>query len=321
MERLLGKDCLESVLQASLGVHDFTAVHGCPMVVRDGWMMPRISGGAGFASLSDLISEATTGGKAQRFRVNKAGVTAPAVGASQHLWGQTLLPPAGSNAAAAGGGTVPDRTTTGTLGQTNPTGGDTLHFISAMPVSSITGAILMYDYLFGVNINHATTANTITGVPTRYLTTLSPGNWISNRVTTVLAATAHNATITYTDQAGNTAEAGSAQAVRVSSAVQTTAFTSPKWNYDLNAGDTGARTITSIALSAASTGAVDWIIGHSIVVMPCPIANIVVPSDGINSAFNLVQIQDSAALAFMEFQKSATTAATIQIEDLLLVAG
>jgi hypothetical protein len=103
--------------------------------------------------------------------------------------------------------------------------------------------------------------------------------------------------------------------------VQTTPLTQPLWNIPLNASDTGARTITSIALSAAETGNVDWMIGHSIVTMPCPIANLVVPVDGINSAFNLVQIQDGAALAFMEFMKTATTANTIYIEDLMLVAG
>jgi hypothetical protein len=44
--------------------------------------------------------------------------------------------------------------------------------------------------------------------------------------------------------------------------------------------------------------------------MPCPIANIVCPVDGINTAFNLARIFDSACLAFLEVIKPATTATT-----------
>jgi hypothetical protein len=320
LERVLGRDCLEAVLHSSYGVHGFTPVMGVPACVRDGCLVPRFSGG-GFASLSDLISEATIGGKAQRFRMSKNGVAAPAVAASQHLWGLGPLPALGANAGGTGGGTIPDRTTVGSLGQVNPTGGDTLHFVSAMPMMTVGGAILMYDYLFGVNINVATTANTVTGVPTRYQTTNAAGSWISARVSTVYGATAHNYTITYMDQDGNTAEAGSAQAARVSSAVQTTPFTAPQWTYSLNSPDVGVRKITSIALSAASTGNADFIIGHSIVTMPCPITGQVIPVDGINSAFNLIPIVDSACLAFAEYYKTATSAATSAIEDLILVSG
>lgn len=320
IEKILGTECLEQVLRTSYGVRWPTKIMGIPAYVRDGCLVPQMSGG-GFTSLSDLISEATSGGKRQVFRVNKTGVAAPAAGSSQHLWGQATMPPTGTAAAAAPGGTAFDRTSTGALGQANPSGGDTLHFVSAQPVSTVAGALLMYDYLWGVDINEATTANTVTGVPTRYATTTAPGNWLSNRITTILGATAHNVTVTYTDDAGNATQNGGAQAIRVSSAVQTISFTAPKWTYDMAAGDYGMRAVTSIALSAASTGHTEWMLGHSIVTMPMPISNVVVPVDGINSAFNLVQIIDSAALAFLEFWKTATTAATVQIEDLILVAG
>lgn len=321
IERLLGPKTLESVLQSSLGVHAFVPVYGIPAFVRDGALVPRFSGG-GFTSLSDMISEATVGGKRQSFRVNKAGVTAPAAGASQPLWASANLPVGGSNAAAAPGGTVPDRTTTGALGQANAGAGDTLHFISAMPVSTIAGAILMYDYLFGVNIAETATTTAVTGVPTRYASTTSPGNWISARVTTVLTATAGNYTVTYTDDAGNASQSTGAVAKRVSSAVQTIPLTAPQWVMPLASGDTGLQKITNIALSAgAASGNVDWFIGHSIVVMPTPIANVVIPADGVNSAFNLIQVLDGACLAFMEYMKTVTTAATIMIEDLVLVSG
>lgn len=321
LERLLGKDCLDAVLRSSLGVHKCVPVYGLPAYVRDGALVPRFSGG-GFASLSDLISEATSGGKAQRFRVVKTGATAPAVGASQPLWASASLPAAGGNAAAAPGGTIPINTAIGALGQTDPTGGDTLHFVSAQPASTVAGAILMYDYTFGVNIAETATSTAVTGVPTRYQSADAAGSWISARITTVHVATAGNYTITYMDQAGNAVEAAAAVAKRTSGAVQTIPLNAPQWNIALNSPDTGARKITIVALSAAgASGATDWFIGHSIVTMPCPLANIVVPVDGINSAFNLVEVKTGAALAFMEYLKSATTAATVMIEDLTLVSG
>jgi hypothetical protein len=265
----------------------------------------------GFSSLSDLISEATTGGKSQIRTYSKTGVAAPAVNASQALWGVGALPGAGANAAAAPGGTIPTNTTTGGLQQANATGGDTLHLTTWTGLSSQVGSVMLYDYMYGVNINHATTANTVTGVPTRYQDATAAGSFLSGRVTTVLGATAHNVTVTYVDQAGNAAEAGTAQAIRVSSAVQTVPLTQPQWFYNLNGADTGLRSVTSIALSAASTGNVDWFIGHPLAILPQLAVNTSFVLDGINSAFSLERVYDNACLALLELFKSATGAATI----------
>jgi hypothetical protein len=59
-----------------------------------------------------------------------------------------------------------------------------------------------------------------------------------------------------------------------------------------------------------ATGTGNACIGHPIAWMPCPIANIVCPVDGINTAFNLTRIFDSACLAFLEVIKPSTTATT-----------
>lgn len=320
MEKLLGKACLDGLLHSSLGVHAYVPVLGLPASVRDGCLVPRLSGG-GFTSLSDLAAEATNGGKAQRFRVQKTGVTAPAIGAVQHLWGVGSLPAAGVNAAAAPGGTAGASSTVGALGQVDAISGDTLHFVSCAPLSTVQGALLMYDRLFGVNIAETATSTAVTGVPTRYATTTSPGNWISANITTVHTATAGNYTITYTDELNNS-QAAAAVPKRVSGAVQTIPLTTPLWNIPLTSPDVGVRKITTVALSAAgASGATDWIIGHSLVTMPCPLAGVPLPVDGINSAFSLIQVLDGACLTFAEFWKGATTAASIDIEDLLLVSG
>jgi len=270
---------------------------------------------AGFASLSDLITEATTGGKKQVLPYSKIGVAGPAAGASQWLWRLGNTPGIASVAAAAPGGTVYTRTTTGALGQVDATGGDQLHFVSWTGVSNVAlgGALMLVDNLWAANFNYATNGNvTVTGVPTRYQTAATaPGNFMSGDVTTALGATAQNVTITYVDQDGNTAEASPAQVIRVSSAVNTYPATQPLWNIPLNAGDKGLRNITIFNLSAANSGNVDRMIAHPIAILPgLGVANQAFVLDGINTAFNLERIYDGAALGLLEWFKGATTATT-----------
>lgn len=310
LEAWYGKDVYDQFQVAATGLTIPTPIMGIPASLFRGGIVPRIAGGMGFASLSDLIFEVTTNGKIQQLTYQKVGVAAPAASATQHLWGVGNLPSAGATMGATPSGTVPDNTTTGGLKQNNPAGGETLHITTWTSVSTVVGALMLYDWIWGVNINHATTANTVSGTPTRYTGTASAGNFISGRVSTVLAATAHNITVTYVNDTGAATAATTAQAVRVSSAVQTTPLTQPQWAITLNAGDLGVRNVTSIALSAASTGNVDWMIGHPLAIVPQPVANVAYVLDGINSAFNLVQVQGSACLAMAEFYKSATTACT-----------
>jgi hypothetical protein len=244
----------------------------------------------------------------------KTGVAGPAATSSAPLWAQGAMPAAGANAAAAPGGTVPGRTTQGGLQQADPGGSDTTHLTTwtGMPATAV-GSLMLYDYIFGVNNSVNATNTAVTGVPTRYQTAaLAPGNFVSGRVTTVLNATATNFTITYRDQDNNVAEAAAAIAGRVSAAVQTIPLTQPAWFIPLNTTDTGLRNITNVQSSGANTGVVDWFIGHPLAILPQPQVNVPFVLDGINSAFNLIQIQTGACLAFMEFFKSATGAATYQ---------
>jgi hypothetical protein len=314
LARWYGEECWETIGLCAAGLDIPVPIFGAPASVWRGGVIPRMAGG-GFASLSDLISEATVGGKTQTRHYNKTGVAAAAVGNSQSMWAVGTLPAAGANAAAAPGGTVPTNASTGALGQSDAAGAETLHLTTWTGAPSQVGSLMLYDYLFGVNINHATTANTVTGTQTRYTGAAgtpeyAAGNFLTGRVTTVLAATAHNITATYADQDNNAGASSGAIAVRVSSAVNTMPLTQPRWNLDLAAGDTGYRQVTSLALSAASTGNVDWFIGHPIAILPEPVVNVGYLLDGINSAFNLVKVQNGACLALMEFFKSATAART-----------
>ncbi len=282
---------------------------------------------AGFSSLSDLISEATTGGKKADYKFNKVGTTG-VLGATNSLWRVGAQPAAGAVASNAPGGNVPTRTTTGSLGLWNPTvSGDTQHFVRADVVSTVGGnTLLMYDRIFEVNKTMSSaTAETITGAPNRYqATTNTPdsadGNFIFFETQVALGATAHNWTATYTDHDGNTGTSlpsltGNASCIANRLDHPTGQFFAP-----LASGDVGIKSVQSVTCSASVTGTLAVVIGHPIAFIPTPLANVFTIIDGINSAFNLTRIFDDAALGFLEVIKPSTTA-TAYVGNITTVAG
>ena len=274
--------------------------------------------GMGFTSLSDLIAEATAG-KRQEIAFQKTGTTG-VVSATNSLWRVGNQPAAGSAAAAAPGGTVPTSATTGALRFNNPTGGDTTHFTGAGVVSSVSAqTLLMYDRIFAVaKTMNSTATEAVTGVPTRYQSTTAgaadsaEGNFLFVECGTALPATAHNWTICqYTDQSGNTLVSLPSLTGNSSNIINRLDHPTGQWFAPLATGDTGIKALTQMQCSATvATGAIDFVIGHPIAWMPCPIINFLSLVDGVNTAFSLTRIFDSACLAFLEIYKSATTATT-----------
>lgn len=272
---------------------------------------------AGFSSLSDLINEATANAKIRNFPFQKSGTTG-VVGVTNSLWGLGAYPAAGANASNAPGGDAPTDATQGAWPFNNPASGDTQHFVSGYPLASVAAnTLLLYDRLFQVNKTmNSSSTEAVTGVPTRYQSTTSTnqdyvgGNFLFVEVGgTALAATGHNWTVcTYTDQGGASSTlpslTGNSGAI-----VRRLDHPVGQWFAPLETGDVGIQTLTQMQCSAAvATGVINFVIGHPIAFMPCPVANMVCVYDGINTAFNLVRIFDSAALAFLEVCKPATTA-------------
>jgi hypothetical protein len=273
----------------------------------------------GFSSLSDLISEATTG-KRREFQFNKAGPTG-VVNVTSSLWRLGNQPVAGSAPAAAPGGTARDSTATGAFPFTNPSSPDTQHFISGYPLASVApNTLLLYDRIFDVlKTMNSTATEAVTGVPTRYTSTTASnmdyvgGNFLFVEVGgTALAATAHNWTVCqYTDDAGNTGQTLPSLTGNSGAIVDRLDHPAGQWFAPLATGDVGIKALTQMQCSAlVATGVINFVMGHPIAWMPCPIANLTCVVDGINTAFNLVRIFDSACLAFLEVCKSATTATT-----------
>jgi len=272
---------------------------------------------AGFSSLSDLISEISAGGKARHFSFQKVGTTG-VVAAANTLWYVGNLPAAGAAAGAAPGGTVPTDATTGAFPFTNPTGGDTLHFINAHTVASTANTLLLYDRLFSVTKTmNSTGTEAVTGVPTRYQSTTATdkdyigGNFLMIECRTALPATAHNwTTCLYTDHANasSTLPSVTGNSSNIQYRLDQPAS---QWFCPLENGDQGIKALTQMQCSAAvASGAIDFTIGHPITFLLCPVANLMMLTDGINSAVSLERVFDDACLAFLEVTKPTTTATT-----------
>lgn len=321
--RELGEDILRAMFAATEKFYAPIPLAGVNAMLYKGSIVPIIRGG-GFASLSDLINEVTVGGKGQHLPFVKAG-TAGVVGRSNSLWNVGSVPPAGGVGGTSGTGVAKTRASAGALVQADPSGGDTLHVVTATVQGSVgTQMLLLYDRLWDMTHTMTVDPRSIDAVnqPTRYTGTDAKGNFLSGEVTTVLPASTPTVTFTYIDQDGNTAETGPAlSTIASAAAVNTVPFTAPNWFYPLNAGDTGLRSATDVDLSAAmASGVVTWFIGHVLALIPVPTANTPVILDGINSAFNLAEVKTGACLGLLEIAKGATTA-TNWWGDLLLASG
>jgi hypothetical protein len=277
------------------------------------------AGMAGFTSLSDLVSEATVAGKMQPLNGNlvKAGTTG-VVGVTNSLWRVGSSPAAGAAATAGSAGVVPTSLSTGAMSFTNPSvGGDLQYLVSGDMSASVVGnSLLVYDRIFAAQCLVNTTANqNITGVPTRYQNTTSGnpdsanGNFVFFEVGTVLAATAHNLTLSYRDQNGNAAVAAPSLA-GVSGAIANR-LDHAGWFVPLAAGDSGVLDISFFALSATlASGAMDTVMGHPVAWMAFPVANLITPFDWVNVKFAPGRVFDNACLALLEVGKPSTTATT-----------
>jgi hypothetical protein len=273
----------------------------------------------GFSSLSDLISEATTGGKMQQIPFSKIGA-----GAAIHnrtLWTETGFPGTGGTPASRPGGTNHVNTDAGGLQQVDPNGTDTLHLTTLQCFASTAPNVLvLYDRLFAASsVAHTNNASqTVTGTPARYnATTSAPGTFFFLEVTSTLGATAHTVLINYTDNNNNAAQNSPATTVVVSS----TAGRCPHAQFftPLDPADTGILAITALTFSAVSSGTSNAVLGHALSLIPQPVANVGVVLDGINSAFNLVEVKTDACLALLELKGVAS--ASTYTGSVILVAG
>lgn len=282
---------------------------------RDATKRAILQQNAGFASLSDMISEVTAG-KRREFAFFKQ-IGAGTGFAFSSCWRVGAQPPVGSAPAAAGAGTAFDDSSTGGFPFTNPTSGDTQHFVTGYGFSNLAlSNLLLYDLLFGVAKTMASTGTeAVTGVPTRYQSQTSTdqdyigGNFLFIQVGgTALANTAHNWTVClYKDQGGNSSTLPSSTGVAANVVDRLDTATAQQWFCPLETGDVGIKALTQMQCSASvATGVIWFMIGHPIAWFTMPVALTQTVMDGVSTAFNLARIFDDACLAFLSCSSSSS---------------
>lgn len=274
--------------------------------------------GAGFASISDALAQASAGGS-QLLMYSKVGPTG-VVASCNSLWRQGGQPSSGGASSAAPGGRALSKATTGGIQFNNPASGTT-HLTGAdMSASVINNAVMLYDRLFDViKTMNSTATESVTGVPTRYQSSTpgaadsAEGNFLFIEVAaTALAATAHNwTTCLYRDDAGNDSQ--TLPTLAGISAAIADRFDMPLnyWFAPLATDDKGIMDLAQMQCSAAvATGTINFVIGHPIGIMAFPVINSLLPFDWLTNRQQAPRIFDDACLTMFELPKPATTATT-----------
>lgn len=266
----------------------------------------------GFATLEELINNAKYNGKAQQLQYSKTGQSSSNAGAGDLFFASGAIPAVGANASAAPGGRACDFTLAGAIGpQQNAATGESLFLVSQEAALTAASSVLFYDRLFDVLQTNDTTAQAVTGVPTRYQNTTpgaedwAGGNFVFPETAVIVGtATAHNHTVcTYLDQAGNASTipsiAGSASTINTVGAVDLlTAVNVFNWFMPLEVGDSGIQALTQIQKSATfPTGQLQYTIGHPLAWCGHVVARFSTANLGINTAFSMVRVFDGACIS------------------------
>lgn len=281
----------------------------------------------GFNSFDDLIQK-TTGGNIIRTDFNKiTGAVAYAAGRWYDFSMLNGFPIANAWAGTALNWRGCDESTgNGTQIFGLPHGGNvaalTKHLLNMSAISAVAtavpGQLMLVDmqgYYPGINMNLAT-AQTLTGTPTlRYTNGVGVRAFLVPTVAT--GATAHNLSMSYTNQAGTSGRALPVTVACTASATpgHITHSGTAANNYGpflpMAAGDTGIQSVQSVTLSAASlAGTAALVLAKPLVSIPLAVAGLASERDLINQLPSLPQIKDGACLTWLYFAGAATGAST-----------
>lgn len=280
-----------------------------------------------FSSIDDLVNS-ITGGKFIRIDFNKiTGAAAYTAGRWYDMSALNGTPVANNWAGTALAWTPCDELTGNGArifglqhgGNVSP---DTKHVLNGSAITPVaTGVpaqlmlVDMQGYYPGVNMN-SSALQTLTGTPTlRY----ANGEGVRAYVVTVTTtgATAHNLSMSYTDQAGNV---GNTMPVTVSCTASAitphiTHTGTAANNYGpflpLASGDTGIRSVQSVQLSAASlAGTAAIVLAKPLLTIPLTQTGVASERDFLNQIPSLPEIKDGACLVWLYFSGAAVGAST-----------
>lgn len=243
----------------------------------------------------------------QHLRLGKNGFTGEGNGTWHSLW-KVAGNPSAASTPPTGNGEIPTKSTTGAVPFLNASVGNKLHLGKASVSAGSVGTLVIYDRLWHNSgfSGASTSAQTIASPPT--LTrpdALGAGVEIWGEVYTAMGATASTFTATYTNQDGTAGQ----QATYVMPANALTV--GQIFPFAFATGDTGARTISQVQLSASTGTAGDFglVLLRRLAEIPVKIAG----GGELLDAFQLAleNIDNDACLTFMWFA-NATTVNPIQ---------
>lgn len=316
LDRWFGEDCALSMRKNTEQIRIPVPILGAPISLCEGEVLPRMIGGAGFTDFTDYKAKRLS--SYQYFPFQKTGAVAPVAGLCYAMTGRQTVPKfIADSPSFSGAGSARNNTTPGAFPVISPATGKNLFVSSWGLEATVPTTLMLCDYLWGGVTDLSITPQANTGVPTRYTGTNAAGNFLVGRVNVALGAGVPTVTMTYVNEAGGTVT-GAAQTIRASAATEGPPFTAPQWMYTLNSGDMGIRNVTNFALSAASTGSVDWEILHPLGIIAAPIANYMFSLEGPQSGFNMVGLGTAPCLTFCNLYPSAS--ASIGIQGFLEIA-
>jgi hypothetical protein len=278
----------------------------------------------GFSSMDDFVNKVTNSGKFWRADWNKiTGAAAYTAGRWYDLSGLNGTPVANAFTGTALAAQVPTDTTGFGLWHGGNVSTDTKHLTNIGAYSAVAtavpGVLMLCDmclYYPGINMNVAT-AQTLNNTNTLTRYTTGAGLRAALVVTATTGATAHNLSMSYTNQAGT---AGRALPVTVSCTASAivphiTHSGTAANNYGpflpLASGDTGIRSVQSVTLSAASlAGTAALCLYKPLATLPITTLGVAAERDLMNQLPSLPQVQDGACLTWLYFPGAATAANT-----------
>lgn len=260
----------------------------------------------GFSSYNDLISEITSG-KISDFSFYKSSTAPEAAGVWHSLWTATGTPGIGATPA-----TTPGTQYSSTAGGIvySDQSPDTKHILTLGAAANQNCTLMLYDRLVAVSgISVASTGNKTVNSSAllRYTGTSARGVQAWLEVTTATTTTAPVVNLaSYTDQDGNTAQAGG-NITFPAAATNLDALVGP---LPIAVGDLGIRSVETLNVgTAANAGVVNVVLLRPLAFLPL-IANQWNERDLVMQLTALPQVFDGATLA-MAYLASGTTATQI----------
>lgn len=250
-------------------------------------------------------------GSSQKLMWNKANVAATA-GRPTSLWTPAGQPGAGSTTLGqAATGAVPTDADVGAHPFTNPVSGNS-YAGQISGISAATGLIVLYDLLWvwgsgGSGWSVTTTTAQSTSSPAALTRPDANGSgteaWLE--VLSTLGAGAATPTLSYTNSASTAGRTTSG----MTPSYAASAATGSCFFFNLQAGDTGVKSIQSLTTSVSMTsGTARICIGRRVAELPC-VANVGFKYDAY--ALGLPQIYNDACLVPIFFPNSTASGPTV----------